>query len=81
MIPRNIHMHLIMCNVLLENLQEDKNYIYTYINIQQLASNQDFSFFGANGNIFLNSHEKSRKLKCAKAGTQTTDLLLSGQAS
>ena len=27
-------------------------YIYIYINIQQLASNQDFSFFGANGNNF-----------------------------
>ena len=27
-------------------------YIYLYINFQQLASNQDFSFFGANGNIF-----------------------------
>ena len=28
-----------------------------YINTQQLASNQDFSFFGANGKIFLNSQE------------------------
>ena len=27
-------------------------YVYVYMNIQQLASNQDFSFFGANGNIF-----------------------------
>ena len=48
-----------------------------YINIQQLASNQDFSFFGANGNIILKFSGKSRKLKCATAGNRTTDLLLS----
>ena len=51
----------------------------TRINIQQLASDQDFSFFGANGNIFLKFSGKSRKLKCATAGNRTTDLLLSGQ--
>ena len=55
-------------------------YVCMYINIQQLASNQDVSFFSANGNIFLISQEKSRKLKCATAGTQTADILLSGQA-
>ena len=49
-----------------------------FINIQQLASNQDFSFFGANGNIILKFSGKSRKLKCATAGNRTTDLLLSG---
>ena len=52
-----------------------------FINIQQLASNQDFSFFGANGNnFFFKFSAKSRQLKCATAGNRTTDLLLSGQA-
>ena len=55
-------------------------YIYIYINIQQLASNRDFSFFRANGNIILKFSGKSRKLKRATAGNRTTDLLLSGQA-
>ena len=34
-----------------------------FINIQQLASNQDFSFFGANGNIISKFSGKSRKLR------------------
>ena len=59
-------------------------YIYIYIYIYKFSAASEhpgFLLFRCKRKHFKNSQEKSRKLKCATAGTRTTDLLLSGQAS